>query len=85
MSEGSGVPTGNRGEKTDTFTGPPRWVKVSAIVAGILLLVAVAVMVLSGGEHGPGRHGFGLGTQESTTSATSGGRPTEPGLLVSAA
>ncbi|MBT2521154.1 hypothetical protein [Arthrobacter sp. ISL-28] len=45
----------------ETLTGPPRWVKVSAIVAGILILVAVAVMLLSGGQHGPARHGLGMG------------------------
>lgn len=39
----------------ETLTGAPRWVKVSAIVAGILLLVVVAVMLLSGGQHGPAR------------------------------
>ncbi|MQA10259.1 MAG: hypothetical protein GEU98_17245 [Pseudonocardiaceae bacterium] len=35
----------------------PRWVKVAAIVAGLLILVFV-VLKLSGigGEHGPGRH-----------------------------
>lgn len=36
----------------------PRWVKVSAIVVGILILLFV-IMQLTGlaGEHGPGRHG----------------------------
>lgn len=34
----------------------PRWVKVSGIVAVLLALLVVAVMLLSGGEHGPGRH-----------------------------
>lgn len=36
--------------------GVPRWVKVFAAAAIALLLVGVAVMLLSGGEHGPGRH-----------------------------
>lgn len=43
------------------LTGAPRWVKISALCAGILVLVVVAVMLLSGGEHGPGRHGLGTG------------------------
>lgn len=37
----------------------PRWVKVSAIIVGVLILVAVAVMLIGGGNHGPGRHGPG--------------------------
>ncbi|WP_104062043.1 hypothetical protein [Arthrobacter sp. 4R501] len=53
----------------DTLTGPPRWVKVSAIAAGILLLVVVAVMLLSGGQHGPARHGFGLDAPASSPAA----------------
>lgn len=35
--------------------GTPRWVKLFGIIALILVLL-VAVMLLSGGEHGPGRH-----------------------------
>ena len=37
-------------------TSTPRWVKVSGLVVIILVLLAVAIMVISGGEHGPGRH-----------------------------
>jgi hypothetical protein len=33
----------------------PRWVKVFGALA-LLLLVVIAVMLLSGGNHGPGRH-----------------------------
>lgn len=53
----------------ETLTGPPRWVKISAIAAGILILVAVAVMLLSGGQHGPARHGLGMGMPPSGTDA----------------
>jgi hypothetical protein len=35
--------------------GPPRWVKVSAIIA-LVLVVLVLVLLLAGGNHGPGRH-----------------------------
>jgi hypothetical protein len=35
--------------------GMPRWVKVSAIVT-IVLVALVVVMLLVGGDHGPGRH-----------------------------
>ena len=33
----------------------PRWVKISLIIAAVLLLV-VLVALLAGGNHGPGRH-----------------------------
>lgn len=36
--------------------GTPRWVKVSGLVVIILVLLATAIMFISGGEHGPGRH-----------------------------
>lgn len=34
----------------------PRWVKVSAIGVGVVVLVVVAAMLIFGGDHGPGRH-----------------------------
>lgn len=37
-----------------TTTGPPRWVKVSAIVA--LIVVVLLIIVLLSGGHGPSRH-----------------------------
>lgn len=51
-----------------TTTGPPRWVKVSAIIAAVLALL-LAVALLAGGGHGPGRHasgGFGVPTAAAT-------------------
>ena len=42
--------------------GLPRWVLVAGIVLAVLVLVAVAVMLLSGGQHGPGRHTTGQPT-----------------------
>jgi hypothetical protein len=33
----------------------PRWVKVSGIVL-IVLALLIGIMLISGGEHGPGRH-----------------------------
>jgi hypothetical protein len=38
-----------------TEPGTPRWVKVSWIVAAVIVLVILAALLL-GGEHGPGRH-----------------------------
>ena len=41
----------------DTPPGLPRWVKLAAIVVGLLLLIVV-ILQLTGlaGEHGPGMH-----------------------------
>jgi hypothetical protein len=38
------------------YPGVPRWVKVFAIVALIVVLLVVLHMVTGVGEHGPGRH-----------------------------
>lgn len=48
----------------DTRVGMPRWVKVSLIVLGVLVLVFVLANVIGGGEHGPGRHGGGDDSSE---------------------
>jgi hypothetical protein len=42
-------------EVGSTNAGTPRWVKVSWIVAAVIVLVILAALLL-GGEHGPGRH-----------------------------
>jgi hypothetical protein len=34
----------------------PRWVKVFLIIAAALVVLMVAVMLVSGSQHGPGRH-----------------------------
>jgi hypothetical protein len=38
------------------YPGAPRWVKVSGIVIGVLILLFVGLMVGGGAGHGPGRH-----------------------------
>jgi hypothetical protein len=43
-------------------TGAPRWVKVVGIIAVVLLLLLGIVMII-GGEHGPGRHAPPAGEQ----------------------
>lgn len=35
----------------------PRWVKTLLLVLLAVVIVVVLVMAISGGEHGPGRHG----------------------------
>jgi hypothetical protein len=37
-------------------TGMPRWVKAFLITVAALVLLLVAVMLITGGDHGPGRH-----------------------------
>jgi hypothetical protein len=34
----------------------PRWVKVFLIAAAVLVVLMVALVLISGGLHGPGRH-----------------------------
>ena len=34
----------------------PRWVKIFLIVIAVLVVLLVAGMLISGGQHGPGRH-----------------------------
>lgn len=47
----------DHGRRSSAPPRAPRWVKVSAIVVGVLLLLAVIVKLTGlGGEHGPGRH-----------------------------
>jgi hypothetical protein len=41
---------------SSVYPGTLRWVKVSGIVALILIVLVLVVMVLGGGEHGPMRH-----------------------------
>jgi hypothetical protein len=53
------------------YPGTPRWVKVLGITVIVVVLLAVAMMFLVGGEHGPGRHtqSGDTGGQVSPTSA----------------
>ena len=38
------------------YPGTPRWVKVFGIIVIVVVLLAVGLMFLVGGKHGPGRH-----------------------------
>lgn len=46
------------------YPGLPRWVKASGIAAGILVLLFIILMI-AGGDHGPGRHRSGDDTPAS--------------------
>jgi hypothetical protein len=44
--------------------GMPRWVKIAAIIVGVLILLFVILQLTGiGGEHGPGRHMSGSAPQ----------------------
>ncbi len=47
----------NRGSTPSptAYPGTPRWVKVSGIVV-LALILLFAIVLLAGGNHGPGRH-----------------------------
>lgn len=53
------------------YPGTPPWVKMSAIVAGVLVLLVVILLLAGGGpgRHGPARH----------TSSGDGAGQTQPG------
>jgi hypothetical protein len=48
--------TDTRGSNSSAYPGTPRWVKLGAIAAVLVILLVVLVMVLTGSEHGPMRH-----------------------------
>lgn len=55
--------------------GMPQWVKVFAVVTVGLVLLVVAVMALSGGDHGPGRHLPSTGVTHSPAVSAASGMP----------
>jgi hypothetical protein len=88
MADPPPYPASNGDTGDDTGGGPdrgstsstPRWVKVFGIIGGILVLLVV-IMMLIGGEHGPGRHTpSGDAPASSATEDASGGHaPPEGG------
>jgi hypothetical protein len=75
-------PAPNRREGADADTGDttaapqpgtPRWVKVAAVIA-LVILVMLVVALLSGGKHGPGRHAD-TGTRPALAFATVADNP----------
>lgn len=60
MADQSPQPDTGRGAHTESGgSSPPRaprWVWVSLAVVGVLAALAVVALLVSGGEHGPGRH-----------------------------
>lgn len=58
-----------RGSATGNRPATPRWVKALALAAVVVILVVVAIMLIAGGEHGPGRHGGLVDSRRSTYTA----------------
>lgn len=49
------------GESQAPPPGVPLWVKISAALAVVLLVMLLVIMAFAGGEHGPGLHtGVGI-------------------------
>lgn len=63
--------TGKRPER-DSPPRTPRWVWMSAIAVGILIVLAVVIMLLSGGQHGPARHTSSGDTSVSSSTGPAG-------------
>ena len=60
MTEGNDELATTAGPGSDAHVGTPRWVKVSLLVVGALVLVFVLANITGvAGDHGPGRHGGG--------------------------
>lgn len=56
------------------YPGTPRWVKISGMILGLMILLATVLMASGvGGPHGPGRHLSSAGTEGETPLA--GDRP----------
>ena len=54
-----GATAGRSRRSTSDVVGTPRWVKVLGLAALVVVVLFVVVQVLTGGEHGPGRHSPG--------------------------
>jgi hypothetical protein len=65
------------GPAADRPSSTPRWVKVSGIIVGVLVLVFVVVLLVGGGRHGPGMpgmHGGGGGDTPPASVTEDGGQ-----------
>jgi hypothetical protein len=49
-------PTTGKDAEPGPPPGVPRWAKVSGIAVALFALILIAVMLISGGSHGPWRH-----------------------------
>jgi hypothetical protein len=63
----AGSPSPERSPRSTTAM--PCWVKVFLITAAVLVVLMIALMLASGGQHGPGRHRSSSGWSESVLQA----------------
>jgi len=77
---GTGDDTSAGADRASTV-GTPRWVKVSGVVALILVLLVVVMLLVGGGPggHGPGRHLGGDGADRQAPSRDAGGQTAPSG------
>lgn len=66
MTDNEHVPTHPGSDARVGSHTTPRWVKYLLVALVAAVLGAVLVMLISGGEHGPGRHA-GLGVDDATS------------------
>ena len=52
-------PRADTAAEPEVDPGTPRWVKVVGVVTVLLIAAVALVLLLGGGEHGPGRHAPG--------------------------
>lgn len=56
MADRARYPDAGKAHAPDSPPGTPGWVKLLGVGIVVVILLVVAVMVLAGGEHGPGLH-----------------------------
>ena len=59
-------------ERKATAPPMPRWVKVFALLMGVVLVLVAAMMLLDGRKHGPGRHSHQVGSHQASERPESG-------------
>ena len=52
-------PDGDAERRPGSRSGTPLWVKLFGLITLIVALALVVVLLVSGGDHGPGRHAIG--------------------------
>jgi hypothetical protein len=55
MADQLSSPEREDGANRGPTAGPPRWVKASGIIT-LALIMLLLILLLTGGNHGPGRH-----------------------------
>lgn len=71
-SQPSGRDNTGYDEARGSATGVPSWVKAFLLVAAAIVVLGVVVMLLVGGDHGPGRHRSAPAASHQVVEATAG-------------